>query len=136
MPNANVIGRDENSNHVKPIALPGPAVATYPRPGRPDQLPLLSPVHGLHRGPKALSGPGFDLHERHEAVALGDEVHVTVAIAEASLEDAPAFALQPPFRDALTLYAECLVVHRHAPTIAAPFGECGTENARPSSFSR
>jgi hypothetical protein len=85
-------------------------VASYPHPGGPDYLALLSPVNGPNGGPKLVTSPRLDLDERNGSVTFGDEVNVAVPVPEPALKNAPALSGQPLLGDVLAMTAKDLIV--------------------------
>jgi hypothetical protein len=113
MPDADTGLVNEYPDHIEPKQLFGAPEPRDPYRCRTRQLTLLSPVHRLHRVPKALATPRLDLHERHYPAPLSYEVKVTVATPEPPVQDSPALPNQPRLGDSLPFLAQHLSRRRH-----------------------
>ena len=108
VPHPNPALLHENTHHVEAIGVIRPAVPGDPDLGRPPQLPLLPPVHRLDRIPEPVPAARLHFDKRHHTFLLHHEVDVPVAAPKAALDDAPPPELQPPLRDPLSQFSECL----------------------------
>ncbi len=134
--------RHHNSNHIKAIALVPTSVPSYPHSGRPAQFAPFAPVDGLHGVPEVGACSGFDLDEGDRSSPFGDQIHVPMPVAEASLQHTPSVLHEPALSDTLAEFAESLVVvsggsgSGHARSVQRARVQSVTRELRAESFSR
>lgn len=88
----------QHADHVESVRLRLPAVAIDPDHCGSLQLFALPVVNRLYGATELRSATGFDLHERHRAIPLHDQIDIAVAIPKPSLDDAPPAPSEPPLR--------------------------------------
>src|SRR5437870_1108328 len=74
---------------IEAIDVRRPAVAIYPDPRRPHQLPPLGARDRLERAPERVPASGLHLHEGDEASLLHDQIDLGVAHAKPVRHDVP-----------------------------------------------
>lgn len=120
MPNSHPFLLDENADNVEPVRLIRPPVPVDPDEGGPGELALFPPPDGLDGLAELRPSPGLHFHERHEPVALHDQVDVTVPAAEPAHQHPPAFLLQPSLRYSLSQFSERHSLGRHGGKLWRP----------------
>jgi hypothetical protein len=134
--------RHHNSNNIKAIALVPTSVSSYPHSGRTTQFAPFAPVDGLHGVAEIGTGSCLDLDEGHRSFPFGDQIHVPMPVAEASLQHAPSVLHEPTLSDTLAEFAKALVVvsggsrSGHAKSVQHPRVKSVTRELRGESFSR
>jgi hypothetical protein len=108
VPDPNRPSVHQHTNHIEAIGLGWQAVAIDPDLGRPGQLPLLSPVDSLDRAAEVVALAGLDLHEHHGPSLLDHQVDIPLSVGEPVIDHSPPLPDQPPRRDTLPEYPECL----------------------------
>ena len=128
MANQDLPAVDENAHDVEAVVCAGLAVAIDPAMGRLRERALLAVIDCFDRVAK-FGGPSrFDLDERDEFVAFGDEIDVAAAGAEPAREDLPAALFKPAGRDALAEFAEGVGGFGHPGMVGARREKCVTES--------
>jgi hypothetical protein len=106
--NPHLIAGYDYPDDVESIRLPGSAVPVDPDAGGPGKLDPFFPVDRLDRAAEMVVAPGLDLDERDDSIPLDYQVDVTVPVPEAAVEDLPAVAREPAFRDPFSNFAQGL----------------------------
>ena len=96
-----------------------------------DKLPLLSPVHGLHRMPEVLTATRLDLYERHQPLPLRYQIDIPMAVPEPPIQDPPAPLSQPQRGNPLPFLAQCLRRRRHGRKDADARSDARIEGTHP-----
>ena len=74
----------------------------------PGKLPLLAPMHRLHRVAELQTRTGLHFDERHRPIALRYEIDVAMPVPKSPLQYAPAAMPKPSLRHSLSHLAELL----------------------------
>jgi hypothetical protein len=105
--------RQKHTENIELVLLPVTSVTVDPDMRRSRELALFSVMYGLNGVAELVAFARLHFHERDGRIALGDQVDVAPAVAEAAIEDRPAVPRKPAFGDAFAEFAESLVVVRH-----------------------
>ncbi len=108
MPDPDPIAGDNYPDDVETVRLSGLTMAVDPDPRRARELDPFLPVDRLDRAAEMVVAPGLDLDERDCAISFSDQVDVAVSVPEAPVEDPPAGAGEPAFRDPFSHFAQGL----------------------------
>jgi len=111
--------RDQDPDDIESVRFVRATVTVDPHARAPGELTLLAMVHGFDGITELRAAACLHFDERDQRIATHDEIDVAMAVAEATVHDAPAFAREPSLCDAFSEFADTLIVLGHATNVRA-----------------